>query len=96
MKRLLLSLLLTSTSALSESTLNKSTNAISETKRNPVSGQIVFKGKVVQEPCTLNLRIPLVGNEKKSKGCVEYTTEKIDIIDENTVKSSSILIVNYI
>lgn len=96
MKRLLLSLLLTSTSALSESTLNNSTNSISETKRNPVSGQITFKGKVVQEPCTLNLRAPLVGNDTKSEGCVEYTAEKIDIIDKNTVKNSSIIIVNYI
>ncbi|MCY9872665.1 hypothetical protein [Vibrio barjaei] len=96
MKYLSLFLLLTSTSALSESMLNKPVNEASKVNSNPVSGQITFKGKVMQEPCALNVRDFSTKIQKKSNNCVEHTAEKIEVFNEKTVESASVLIVSYI
>lgn len=97
MKYLLLLLLLTSTSALSESTsLSKPINEASKVNNKPVSGQVTFKGKIMQEPCALNVRDFSTNTQKKSNNCVEYTAEKIEVFNERTVESASVLIVSYI
>ncbi|MFH0262666.1 hypothetical protein ACPV5U_22370 [Vibrio mediterranei] len=96
MKYLSLFLLLTSTSALSESTLNNPIDEASKVNSKPVNGQITFRGKIMQEPCALNVRDFSVKKQKKSNNCVEYTAEKIEVFNERTVESASVLIVSYI
>lgn len=96
MKYLSLFLLLTSTSALSESTLNNPIDEASKVNSKPANGQITFRGKIMQEPCALNVRDFSVKKQKKSNNCVEYTAEKIEVFNERTVESASVLIVSYI
>lgn len=96
MKYLSSLLLLVSASVMAESELNKPLNGALEVKAKPVSGQITFKGRIMQEPCALNVRDFSGNNQQKNNGCVEYTAEKIEIINKNRIESSSILLVSYI
>lgn len=96
MKYLSSLLLLVSVSVMAESDLNKLSNDVSSVKAKPVSGQITFKGRIMQEPCALNVRDFSGNNQQKNSGCVEYTAEKIEIINKNRIESSSILLVSYI
>lgn len=96
MKYLSSLLLLVSASVMAESELNKPLNGALEVKSKPVSGQITFKGRIMQEPCALNVRDFSANNQQKNNGCVEYTAEKIEIINKNRIENSSILLVSYI
>ncbi|KOO13935.1 hypothetical protein AKJ18_16830 [Vibrio xuii] len=96
MKHLLSLLLLVSVSAIADSELNKPLNGISEVKSKPVSGQITFKGRILQEPCALDVRNFSMKSQQKTNGCVEYTAEKIEIINKHSIESSSVLLVSYI
>jgi len=96
MKYLSSLLLLVSVSVMAESDLNKLSNDVSSVKAKSVSGQITFKGRIMQEPCALNVRDFSGNNQQKNNGCVEYTAEKIEIINKNRIESSSILLVSYI
>ncbi|MGR5363004.1 hypothetical protein ACPV54_19215 [Vibrio mediterranei] len=78
MKYLSLFLLLTSTSALSESTLNNPIDEASKVNSKPVNGQITFRGKIMQEPCALNVRDFSVKKQKKSNNCVEYIPNQLE------------------
>ncbi|MGF1777070.1 hypothetical protein [Vibrio nomapromontoriensis] len=89
-------LLLVSASVMSESKLNKPIDVVSVMNSKSVSGKIIFKGRIMQEPCTLNVRNYSVKTQQKSNGCVEYTKEKIEIMNERTVEKASIIIVSYI
>lgn len=96
MKYLSSLLLLVSVSVMAENDLNKLSNDVSSVKAKPVSGQITFKGRIMQEPCALDVRNFSMKSQRKTNGCVEYTAEKIEIINKNRIENSSILLVSYI